>query len=180
MSLKGVAGSRESPRASHFITQANDLFAGIAASIMTVAYGLSFAALIFSASLHTWLAYGIAATFMTTAIAASFVAARSSLPFAIAAPDGATAAVTATLAAKVAQRLIEMGPPDDLLAPVMIVLALAPLLTGILLFSLGLARAGGAIRFIPYPVIGGFLSATGWLPVARSLLCKDYQLNTVI
>jgi len=113
MSLKGVAGSRESPRASHFITQANDLFAGIAASIMTVAYGLSFAALIFSASLHTWLAYGIAATFMTTAIAASFVAARSSLPFAIAAPDGATAAVTATLAAKVAQRLIEMGPPDD-------------------------------------------------------------------
>jgi len=48
MSLKGVAGSRESPRASHFITQANDLFAGIAASIMTVAYGLSFAALIFS------------------------------------------------------------------------------------------------------------------------------------
>ena len=166
MSLKGVAGSRESPRASHFITQANDLFAGIAASIMTVAYGLSFAALIFSASLHTWLAYGIAATFMTTAIAASFVAARSSLPFAIAAPDGATAAVTATLAAKVAQRLIEMGPPDDLLAPVMIVLALATLLTGILLFSLGLARAGGAIRFIPYPVIGGFLSATGWLMVS--------------
>src|SRR5690348_8774173 len=110
MSLKGVAGSRESPRASHFITQTNELFAGIAAGIMTVAYGLSFAALIFSASLHTWLAYGIAATFMTTAIAASFVAARSSLPFAIAAPDGATAAVTATLAAKVAQRPIEMGP----------------------------------------------------------------------
>jgi SulP family sulfate permease len=38
----------------------------------------------------------------------------------------------------------------------MIVVALATLLTGILLFSLGLARAGGAIRFIPYPVIGGF------------------------
>src|SRR6188472_4133107 len=173
MSLKGVAESRESPRAS-FITKANDLFAGIAASIMTVAYGLSFAALIFSASLHTWLAYGIAATFMTTAIAASFVAARSSLPFAIAAPDGATAAVTATLAAKVAQRLIEMGPPDDLLAPVMIVLALATLLTGILLFFLGLARAGGAIRFIPYPVIGGFLSATGWLMVSGGNQ-RDYR-----
>ena len=89
------------------------------------------------------------------------MAARSSLPFAIAAPDGATAAVTATLAATEAQRLIEMGPPDDLLAPVMIVVALATLLTGILLFSLGLARAGGAIRFIPYPVIGGFPG--GWV-----------------
>jgi SulP family sulfate permease len=76
---------------------------------MTVAYGLSFAALIFSASLHTWLAYGIAATFITTAIGGSFVAARSSLPFAIAAPDGATAAITATLAATEAQRLTENG-----------------------------------------------------------------------
>ena len=56
MSLKGIAGGRESPRASHFITQTSGLFAGFAASIMTVAYGLSFAALIFSASLHTWLA----------------------------------------------------------------------------------------------------------------------------
>ena len=98
-------------------SQANDVFAGIAASIMTVAYGLSFAALIFSASLHTWLAYGIAATFMTTAIRASFVAARSSLPFAIAARDGATAAVTATLVATVAKRLINMGPADNLWPP---------------------------------------------------------------
>jgi SulP family sulfate permease len=158
--------------------QTKDLFAGVAASIMTVAYGLSFAALIFSASLHTWLAYGIAATFITTAISASFVAARSSLPFAIAAPDGATAAVTATLAATVAQRLIDMGPPDDLLAPVMIVVALATLLTGLLLFFLGLARAGGAIRFIPYPVIGGFLSATGWLMVSGAVgVLTDQRLS---
>ena len=50
-----------------------------------------------------------------------------------------------------------MGRRDDLLAPVMIVVALTTALTGILLFCLGFARAGGAIRFVPYPVIGGFL-----------------------
>ena len=43
-----------------------------------------------------WIAYGIAATFLTTAISAAFVAARSSLPFAIAGPDGATV-VAATI-----------------------------------------------------------------------------------
>jgi sulfate permease, SulP family len=178
MSVKSVAGSRETPLTGLFFVQARDLFAGLAASIMSVAYGLSFAALIFAAPLHTWLAYGIAATFITTAISASFLAARSSLPFAIAAPDGATAAVTATLAATVAERLIEMGPPDDLLAPIMIVVALATLLTGILLFSLGLARAGGAIRFIPYPVIGGFLSATGWLMVSGAVrVITDQRLS---
>src|SRR5215468_7906686 len=87
MSVKSVAGSRESPLTGHFFTQTKDLFAGLAGSVMSVAYGLSFAALIFSASLHTWLAYGIAATFITTAISAAFVAARSSLPFAVAAPQ---------------------------------------------------------------------------------------------
>jgi SulP family sulfate permease len=76
MFVKSVAGSRESPQTGHVLTQTKDLFAGLAASIMTVAYGLSFAALIFSASLHTWLAYGLAATFITTAISASFVAER--------------------------------------------------------------------------------------------------------
>jgi hypothetical protein len=57
MSVKSVAGSRESPLTGDFFTQTKDLFAGLAGSVMSVAYDLSFAALIFSASLHTWLAY---------------------------------------------------------------------------------------------------------------------------
>ena len=59
------------------------------------------------------------------------------------------------------ERLNAYGAPDDLLAPVMIVMGLSAALAGILLCGLGLARAGGAIRFIPYPVVGGFLGATG-------------------
>jgi SulP family sulfate permease len=166
MSVNAADRRLESSPADIFRAKARDLFAGLIASVISVAYGLSFAALIFASPLHTWLAYGIAATFIASAISAAFVAARSSLPFAIAAPDGATAAVTATLAATVAERLIAMGTPHDLLAPVMIVVALSAALTGILRFCLGFGRAGGAIRFIPYPVIGGFLSATGWLMVS--------------
>ena len=75
----------------------NDIFAGLVASVITIAYGLSFAALIFAPPLNTWLAYGIAATFITSAVTAAIVAARSSLPFAIAGPDPTTVAVTATL-----------------------------------------------------------------------------------
>jgi hypothetical protein len=45
----------------------NDIFAGLVASVITIAYGLSFAALIFAPPLNTWLAYGIAATFITSA-----------------------------------------------------------------------------------------------------------------
>jgi SulP family sulfate permease len=146
----------------------HDLFAGSITSILAVAYGLSFAVLIFSGPLTPWLAYGIAATFLTSAISASVVAARSSIPFMIAGPDGSTAAVTATLVAALAQRMIDAGMTDQLHQPALIVMALGALLTG-LLCVLGLAGAGSAIRFVPYPVIGGFLGATGWLMVAGAI-----------
>ena len=48
-------------------------------------------------------------------------------------------------------------------------MALSASLSGILLLGLGLARAGGAIRFIPYPVIGGFLGATGCLMMSGAV-----------
>ncbi len=92
-------------------------------------------------------------------------------------PDGSTAAVTATLVAALIEQLIAEGAPDDLLAPIMIVVALVTALTGILALGLGLARAGGAIRFIPYPVIGGFLGATGWLMISGAVrVVTDHRL----
>ena len=162
----GVLTSRSGDLAK---TGAKDIFAGLIASVITVAYGLSFAALIFAPPLNTWLAYGIAATFITSAVIAAIVAARSSLPFAIAGPDPTTVAVTATLVSALMARLADQGLPDDLLAPVAIIMALSAALTGLLLFGLGLARAGGAIRYIPYPVIGGFLGASGCLMVSGAV-----------
>ena len=78
-----VTGSQRNSATGFLRSQATDIFAGLVASVISVAYGLSFAALIFAPPLSTLLAYGIAATFITTAISASIVAARSSVPFAI-------------------------------------------------------------------------------------------------
>ena len=60
----------------------------------------------------------------------------------------------------------------------MIVMGLSAALTGLLFFGLGVARAAGAIRFIPYPVIGGFLGATGWLMTSGAArVIADHGLN---
>ena len=37
------------------------------------------------------------------------------------------------------------------------------LLTGITFLVLGTFRLGNLVRFVPYPVVGGFLAGTGWL-----------------
>src|SRR5262249_14114535 len=155
-----------------------DLLAGAISSILSVAYCLSYAALIFSGPLKQWLSYGVAMTFLSAAIAAAVIALRSSLPFAIAGPDTSTSAVTATLAAAMAAQLVA-GADANLLPPVLIVIALATAATGIVLYFLGLSRTGRAIRFIPYPVIGGFLGATGWLMILGAIQVITEQRLTL-
>ena len=140
----------------------HDVFAGSVCSALSIAYCVSYAALIFAGPLSRWLSYGIAVTFLSAAIAGAIVSWRSSLPFTIAGPDSSTSAVVAALLATMAQRLAATGY-TDLLPPTLIVMAAATAVTGLLLWGLGLARAGRAIRFVPFPVIGGFMAATGWL-----------------
>jgi SulP family sulfate permease len=141
----------------------NDILGGGAASILTVTFGLSYALLIFAGPLSPYLSYGIAATFISSAVLALVIGLGSSLPFIIAAPDSSTAAVTGILAASVVERIQAANPSAPLLSPVLITLALSTVLTGVVLCGLGLTRMGRAIRYVPYPVVGGFLGATGLL-----------------
>jgi SulP family sulfate permease len=158
-------------------TGLRDLFGGAISGVVSVVYCVSYAAFIFSGPLAPWLGYGIAATFISTTIGASVVALRSSVPFTIAGPDSSTSVVTATLVAAFVERLVANGATDHVLGPTLFLMALSSALVGILLCGLGLAGAGRAIRFVPYPVIGGFLGATGWLMVSgASQVVTDMRL----
>ncbi|HUO92075.1 MAG TPA: SulP family inorganic anion transporter [Rhizomicrobium sp.] len=139
-----------------------DVLAGVICGVLALLVGLSYAALIFSGPLAPWLSYGITATFLSTAVSALVVALWSSIPFTVAGPGSATTAVTAVLSVSLASRLSAHGG-SNLLAPTLIVISLGTAAAGLFLCLLGLTRAGRAVRFIPYPVIGGFLGATGWL-----------------
>jgi len=154
-----------------------DLSGGAISGIVSIVYCVSYAAFIFSGPLTPWLGYGIAATFISTTIGALVVALRSSLPFTIAGPDSSTSVVTATLVAAFVERLAANGATDQVLESTLLLMALSAVLVGILLCGLGLAKAGRAIRFVPYPVIGGFLGATGWLMVSgASQVITDMRL----
>ena len=158
----GTSGALGRPRAQAALT---DVFAGLVCSILSIAYCLSYAALIFNGPLGPALAYGVAVTFLSAAIGGSIVAWRSSLPFAVAGPDSSISVVLAVLVATVAQRLGNVDP----LVPTLIAISATTALTGLLLCILGFTHAGRAIRFVPFPVIGGFLGATGWLMIAGAV-----------
>ena len=62
-----------------------------------------------------------------------------------------------------------VDPSAPLLAPVLITLGLSAIATGIVLCGFGVTRMGRAIRYVPYPVVGGFLGATGCLIVLGAI-----------
>jgi SulP family sulfate permease len=140
-----------------------DILGGGAASVLTVTFGLSYALLIFGGPLSPYLGYGVAATFIASAILAGVIAVGSSLPFAVSGPDSSTAAMTGILASSMVERIVAADPSASVLAPILITLAVSAILTGVVLCGFGMTRMGRAIRYVPYPVVGGFLGATGYL-----------------
>ncbi len=159
-----------------------DVLGGSAASVLTVTFGLSYSLLIFGGPLSPYLSYGVAATFIASAILAAVIAVGSSLPFAISGPDSSTAAMTGILATSVVERMLVVDPTAPLLPAVLITLAVTTILTGIVLCCFGMTRMGRAIRYVPYPVVGGFLAATGCLILlgaVRVITGQTLQLATI-
>jgi len=57
-------------------------------------------------------------------------------------------------------------------------IAVASILTGAFFWALGRFKLGSLIRFIPYPVIGGFMAGTGWLLLQGAFgVMTDAPLN---
>jgi SulP family sulfate permease len=141
---------------------------GLVASVLSLAYCFSYGALIFAGPLQQFLPYGIAAALITTVVTATIVALTSSFRSAVAGPDSNTAALLAAMMVTLSPAIATMRFQDALIIA-LCGLGAATFLTGIALFLLGWRKLGKLVRFIPYPVVAGFLAATGWLMLSGSI-----------
>ena len=130
---------------------------------LTVIFCASIAALIFHGPLAPFLSLGVSMT-LDTAIAVGLVTVfTSSIPGAIATPDNRTAPMLAILAASVAAGF---APNDPLMVTTCLsALLFATAINSVVLWLLGHFRMGILVRFLPYPVVGGFIAGAGWLLV---------------
>jgi sulfate permease, SulP family len=143
---------------------------GALTAIVSLAFTLSCAALIFSGHLVAGLPYGITAGLVSMAVSALVVAIFGPFPKAIAGPDGNAAAVLAAMAAAVAAEMTTAGATEpSIVFTVMWSIVIATAINGLVIFGLGRIRAGRWLRFLPYPVMGGFIAAAGWLLVVGSV-----------
>ncbi|TAN58651.1 MAG: SulP family inorganic anion transporter, partial [Magnetospirillum sp.] len=145
------------------------LVAGAVTGLVVVILSLSFAVLIFSGELSGHVGTAIGMVLFTAVVVGGLAALFSSYPGTIAFPQDKISPILALMASLIVADMPAGTDPELLFATVASALMMATALTGLLLFGLGYYRLGGFIRFIPYPVIGGFLAGTGWLLVKGAI-----------
>ncbi|MFN2137738.1 MAG: SLC26A/SulP transporter family protein [Candidatus Promineifilaceae bacterium] len=140
-----------------------NISAGLIIGLLQIFMGLSFAALIFSGALSGFLAEGIGLALIGMILLGVIIAAYTSLPGTVGGSQGVPAAIIALMAASIAAE-VPAGPASEMsLVTVVVAIAGTAVVTGFFFWLLGRFRLGGLVRFLPYPVVGGFLAGTGWL-----------------
>jgi SulP family sulfate permease len=147
-----------------------DAVAGAISGVVQIAYCISFAALIFTGDLAGGFSLGLAGLIMGAVVTCVVIALTSTFSPVVGGPDSPAVAVMSVLASSIATALAAKGAShDQMILNVLVALSVSTLLTGILLYGTGALRFGQWLRFIPYPVIGGFLAASGFLLITGGM-----------
>jgi SulP family sulfate permease len=158
------------PRNLDASTLGRDAMAGVISAVVQIAYCISFAALIFTGDLAGGFPLGLAGLIMGTVVTCIVIAITSTFSPVIGGADSPAVAVMSVLAASIATALAAKGAStDQIIVNVLVALSVSTLLTGILLYGVGALRLGQWLRFIPYPVVGGFLAASGILLITGGM-----------
>jgi sulfate permease, SulP family len=147
-----------------------DALAGLVGSVVPIANIVSLAAIMFPGDLSAGIPVAVWAMLIGSCIGGTVIALTTSLPPLATAMDTPTVAALVLLSALTATAVRAAGgSPEAAIESVMLVFTAATFLTGAFLFALGACKWGSYFRFVPYPVVGGFLAAAGFFLSAGAI-----------
>ena len=141
------------------------IIAGVIGGIIKIVIAMAFSALIFTGTLAAYLPQGIGIVLFGFFLFAVISIFTSSYPVNINTPQDIPIAIIALIATTVMATSGKDWDADTTFQFIFVTIALTSILVGIFFFILGSLKLGKLVRFIPYPVVGGFLAGTGWLIV---------------
>jgi SulP family sulfate permease len=145
----------------------SSLMAGLLIGLTEILAALSFGSLIFSGELAPYLPYGLGMALAGAAALMIGTSLISRMSGVIPSAQDSPAVLLAVMAAGLAGSLAG-AQPEVRLITVLVAIAVTSLLTGFFFLALGFFKLGALVRYVPYPVVGGFLAGTGWLLVQGS------------
>ncbi|MGJ3260148.1 MAG: SulP family inorganic anion transporter [Rhodospirillales bacterium] len=140
----------------------SDIAAGVIIAILFVTTAVSTAALIFAGLPALYYLTGVTILLVATAICALVGAFFSGFWGAVIGPRSGIAPAYAGMVAAIAATMQTSGAdPAATFATVIASMMTATAATGVILYLLGQFQLGGLVRYIPYPVMGGFFAGIG-------------------
>lgn len=161
----GLPSTKARPRPGAAARAARDATAAVVVTLAALSFYVSAATLLFQGRLGASLPFAIGAMLLGAGLLAAFAAWRGTLPLASCGPDSSTIPVFAAITAGIAAT----APAQALLPTALAALGLTGAAIGGLWWIIGHRGWGDLIRYIPYPVIGGFLASTGWMMLTGGL-----------
>jgi len=142
------------------------LLAGLLIGALEVALATSYATLIFNGELLPHLSRGVGMSLFSATVGITVAGLLSAIPVLICSNQDVPGAVVAVAVAAAAGML---AAPDVEFATAAVLIALTTFMVGATFLLLGGFRLTALVRFLPYPVAGGFLAGTGWLLVSGGI-----------
>jgi SulP family sulfate permease len=148
---------------SLFRSFGNSLFTAFFIFLLEIILVIAFTALMYPGELSNQIPRALGLLILGDACLCALVACFSSNPGSIALQQDAPGAMLAVVTAGMVTTL--SGLESQQFATVTLLIVSTTLFTGLLLLGLGYFKLGRIVRFLPYPIIGGFLAGSGWLLV---------------
>lgn len=145
------------------------LVGGIANGIILLFLNISMAGLVYPSSLGDLQARGVGLMLFGAAILALVTALTSDLVSTIAAPQAATVVIAGAIAAGVIANAPADASGQAVLVTILAAIIVSSLVAGLVLYILGASGLGRIVRFLPYPVVGGFIAGVGWLFISGAI-----------
>lgn len=148
------------PSSQHLVSSVS---AGLIAGIRTILGSAGMVVLVMPNTLAGGIGPALEVILIGGAVLGAAVALLSSYPGAVAQVQDGPAVILGVMATALAASLRGTLPPDVVVLMVLAAINLAAFAAGLVFYGLGVFRLGALMRFIPYPVIGGFLAGSGLL-----------------
>ena len=156
------------------------LIAGTISGIIFVVSAMALAALIFTGPLSPYLPQGIGILLVGSIIFALFSALTATYPLILSAPQDIPIAILALMAVSIGSNINGQMVAEEAFQFIFVAIGVTSVLVGLFFWILGRFRLGKLVRFIPFPVVGGFLAGTGWLIVKFSFtMMTDMDVTLV-
>lgn len=141
---------------------------------------ISYPSLVFSGPLEGFNGIAIGLGLLSAVVLTLSLALAGSQPGTVGVPQSEPAIILAIITTSVAHEMMAESGADAILPVVLALFLVSSLGVGLLFTVLGALKLGNLIRFVPYPLVVGFLAGMGWLLISgavRVLTGKNVGLD---